>query len=492
MGKRGNMSKQEQADSLFNASVYQSNELVEAIKDMNTSTYRLFLLGLSKLRPHLTNNDDVTYDKHFPVTVITHKELKELFKGNSGSLINLKKNLGKAYDTHITINTKSGGFYFEHIYRKMKYEPEIGLQIQFDEAMEPYLLELIDKCYTRFMMKNTFFLESTYAWRLCERMLELQGFLTKHKRKEVSRKFTIEELRTALGVPDGLYEGRMNNFKKRLLDEPIAEINKKTSFSMRYEQYKEGRRIAGFTIFMRFKEGAAIPTVGESDKEPPAIEGEIISQEPASHSALLPADRDGLRVLLKHEKFTDVQINSLLKKWPHEDIRASYCIADEQANKLHLEGRERTKYLKFCVEKNIAAERNQAAEIVQREQDAIAEKKRKEREMSEAFKTAGFATNDEPRGNGFESTGEILHSTTSVLKPELKTNETAETEEAEIEKTPKPKELKPKELTEGQLGIIKGFVKTGVSENMLDSTARGFGYPNWQAMKKARKELRSL
>lgn len=492
MGKRGNMPKREQADSLFNANVYQSNELIEAIKDMNTSTYRLFLLGLCKLRPHLSNNDDITYDEHFPVTIITHKELKELFKGNSGSLINLKKNLGKAYDTHITINTKNGGFYFEHIYRKMKYEPEVGLKIQFDEAMEPYLLELIDKCYTRFMMKNTFLLESTYAWRLCERMLELQGFLTKYKKKEVSRKFTVEELRTALGVPDGLYEGRMNNFKRFILDKPIEEINEKTSFSMRYEQYKEGRRIAGFTIFMSVKENTAIPTVGEVDREPPAIEGEIISKEPASRSALLPADRDGLRVLLRHEKFTDVQINSLLKKWPHEDIRASYCIADEQANKLHLEGRDRTKYLKFCVEKNIAAERNQAAEIVQREQDAIAEKKRKEREMSEAFKTAGFATNDEPRGNGFESAGEILHSTTSVLKPELKTNETAETEEAEIEKTPKPKELKPKELTEGQLGIIKGFVKTGVSENMLDSTARGFGYPNWQAMKKARKELRSL
>ena len=492
MGKRGNMPKREQADSLFNANVYQSNELIEAIKDMNTSTYRLFLLGLCKLRPHLSNNDDITYDEHFPVTIITHKELKELFKGNSGSLINLKKNLGKAYDTHITINTKNGGFYFEHIYRKMKYEPEVGLKIQFDEAMEPYLLELIDKCYTRFMMKNTFLLESTYAWRLCERMLELQGFLTKYKKKEVSRKFTVEELRTALGVPDGLYEGRMNTIKRIILDKPIEEINEKTSFSMRYEQYKEGRRIAGFTIFMSVKENTAIPTVGEVDREPPAIEGEIISKEPASRSALLPADRDGLRVLLKHEKFTDVQINSLLKKWPHEDIRASYCIADEQANKLHLEGRERTKYLKFCVEKNIAAERNQAAEIVQREQDAIAEKKRKEREMSEAFKTAGFATNDEPRGNGFESAGKILHSTTSVLKPELKTNETAETEEAEIEKTPKPKELKPKELTEGQLGIIKGFVKTGVSENMLDSTARGFGYPNWQAMKKARKELRSL
>lgn len=257
---------------------------------------------------------------------------------------------------------------------------------------------------------------------------------------------------------------------------------------MRYEQYREGRRIAGFTIFMRFKEGAAIPTVGESDKEPPAIEGEIISQEPASHSALLPADRDGLRVLLKHEKFTDVQINSLLKKWPHEDIRASYCIADEQANKLHLEGRERTKYLKCCVEKNIAAERNQAAEIVQREQDAIAEKSVRNVKCLKRSKPLVLRRMTNRAAMGLK----VLVKSCTVLKPELKTNETAETEEAEIEKTPKPKELKPKELTEGQLRIIKGFVKTGVSENMLDSTARGFGYPNWQAMKKARKELRSL
>lgn len=486
MGKRGNMSKQEQADSLFNASVYQSNELVEAIKDMNTSTYRLFLLGLSKLRPHLTNNDDVTYDKHFPVTVITHKELKELFKGNSGSLINLKKNLGKAYDTHITINTKSGGFYFEHIYRKMKYEHEIGLQIQFDEAMEPYLLELIDKCYTRFMMKNTFFLESTYAWRLCERMLELQGFLTKHRKKEVSRKFTIEELRTALGVPDGLYEGRMNNFKKRLLDEPIAEINKKTSFSMRYEQYKEGRRIAGFTIFMRFKEGAAIPTVGESDKEPPAIEGEIISQEPASRSALLPADRDGLRTLLRSEGFTAVQINSLLKKWPIEDIRASYCIADEQADKRHLKGRDRTKYLKACIEKNIAAERVQEAEIIQREKNAIVEKKKKERELSEGFKNIGLAA-DEPRGKGLEATGEILHGMRSIPRSKPQVDEVEKPEIPEVRE-----EQKPSTPTEEQLKFIKEFARTGASEMALDNVAHRFGYPNWQAMKKARKELRSL
>ena len=486
MGKRGNMPKREQADSLFNANVYQSNELIEAIKDMNTSTYRLFLLGLCKLRPHLSNNDDITYDEHFPVTIITHKELKELFKGNSGSLINLKKNLGKAYDTHITINTKNGGFYFEHIYRKMKYEPEVGLKIQFDEAMEPYLLELIDKCYTRFMMKNTFLLESTYAWRLCERMLELQGFLTKYKKKEVSRKFTVEELRTALGVPDGLYEGRMNNFKRFILDKPIEEINEKTSFSMRYEQYKEGRRIAGFTIFMSVKENTAIPTVGEVDREPPAIEGEIISKEPASRSALLPADRDGLRTLLRSEGFTAVQINSLLKKWPIEDIRASYCIADEQADKRHLKGRDRTKYLKACIEKNIAAERVQEAEIIQREKNAIVEKKKKERELSEGFKNIGL-TADEPRGKGLEATGEILHGMRNTPRSKPQVDEVEKPEIPEVRE-----EQKPSTPTEEQLKFIKEFARTGASEMALDNVAHRFGYPNWQAMKRARKELRSL
>ena len=104
--------------------------------------------------------------------------------------------------------------------------------------------------------------------------------------------------------------------------------------------------------------------------------------------------------------------------------------------------------------------------------------------MSEAFKNAGFAMNDEPRGKGPESTREILNGMGNVskLNPEPKENEK---ENSEIKKV-----AKLKELTEGQLEIIKGFVRMGAAEEALDKVAHGYGYPTWQAMKKDRKELR--
>lgn len=477
---------------LLDRQVCQANPLIEARKHMNTSEMRLFVLGLQDVKPHI--KDGSLYDVEFRETRISSSELRELFSNNAadrgsfGSITNLKRHIKKAFDCIIEIQIGKRGFALYHIYQKMLYTDDGELIIQFDNCMKPYILDLLGKGYTRYSVRTVFSLTSSYGWRIMELLLEKQGYFQRGENK-VYRKLTISELRQKLNVPDDKYVGRIDNLKSRVLEIPIKEINEKTIYHVWYEPYKDSGKTAGFTIWMEYKEG-----VHPNQKTVETIDAETdgIPSASASRPVILPADREGLRALMTQEKFTAKQINSLLKKWPLENIRESYRIADEQANKLHLEGRDRTKYLKFCVEKNIAAERNQAAEIVQREQDAIAEKKRKEREMSEAFKTAGFATNDEPRGNGFESAGKILHSTTSVLKPELKTNETAETEEAEIEKTPKPKELKPKELTEGQLGIIKGFVKTGVSENMLDSTARGFGYPSWQAMKKARKELRSL
>lgn len=475
---------------LLDRQICQANPLIEARKHMNTSEMRLFVLGLQDVKPHI--KDGSLYDVEFRETRISASELRELFSSNTsgrgsfGSITNLKRHIKKAFDSIIELKIGKRGFALYHIYQKMLYTDDGELLIQFDNCMKPYILDLLGKGYTRYTVRTVFSLTSSYGWRIMELLLEKQGYLQRGKSK-VYRKLTISELRHKLNVPDDKYVGRVDNLKSRVLEIPIAEINEKTIYHVWYDTYREGGKTAGFTIWLEYKQGIHPEQIGETiDAE--AVETSTV----ASNSALLPADREGLRAVLTHEKLTAIQINSLFKKWPLEDLRESYRIADEQANTRHLKGRERTKYLKACIEKNIAAERKQETEIVQREQDAIAEKKRKEREMSEAFKTAGFATDDEPRGNGFESAGEILHSTTSVLKPEPKTNETAETEEAEIEKSPKLKKLKPKELTEGQLEIIKGFVKTGVSENMLDSAARGFGYPNWQAMKKDRKELRSL
>lgn len=345
---------------------------------MNTSEMRLFVLGLQDVKPHI--KDGSLYDVEFRETRISSSELRELFSNNAadrgsfGSITNLKRHIKKAFDCIIEIKIGKRGFALYHIYQKMLYTDDGELIIQFDNCMKPYILDLLGKGYTRYSVRTVFSLTSSYGWRIMELLLEKQGYFQRGENK-VYRKLTISELRQKLNVPDDKYVGRIDNLKSRVLEIPIKEINEKTIYHVWYEPYKDGGKTAGFTIWMEYKEGL------HPDQEAiETIDAEAVGSPvaPTSNSMLLPADSKGLRALLTQEKFTSVQINSLLKKWPSEDIRESYRIADEQAKKKHLTGRSRTKYLKTCIEQNIAAERIQKAEIIQREQDAIAEKSRKQ------------------------------------------------------------------------------------------------------------------
>jgi plasmid replication initiation protein len=123
--------------------------------------------------------------------------------------------------------------------------------MKFGDDMKPYLLQLLDKDYgyTRITMRQIFPLSSSYAWRLVELLIQYRGFARKNGTGIIERKFTVEELRNVLDVPDGAYD-RIAHFRSRVLDGPIREINKKTNYIMSYESIKEGRRIVAFLIRM--------------------------------------------------------------------------------------------------------------------------------------------------------------------------------------------------------------------------------------------------
>lgn len=472
---------------LLDRQVCQANPLIEARKHMNTSEMRLFVLGLQDVKPHI--KDGALYDVEFRETRISSSELRELFSNNAadrgsfGSITNLKRHIKKAFDCIIEIKVGKRGFALYHIYQKMLYTDDGELIIQFDNCMKPYILDLLGKGYTKYSVRTVFSLTSAYGWRIMELLLEKQGYFQRGENK-VYRKLTISELRQKLNVPDDKYVGRIDNLKSRVLEIPIKEINEKTIYHVWYEPYRDGGKIAGFTIWMEYKEG-----IHPDMETVETIEAEAVGSPstPASHPVLLPADRDGLRALLTQEKFTAIQVNSLLKKWSPEDIRESYRIANEQAKAKHLKGRARTKYMKFCLEKNIAAERNQAAEIVQREQQAKAEKQQQEREMTEGFKRLGIMTANESRGTGLKTTGEILNGMRDVPESKSTVQEPAILKEATEES-----DVTPRELTSGQLEILRAIAKSGLSEEHLDGLARRYGYPSWKAMKKDREALRSL
>lgn len=219
---------------------YQLNPLVNAQKNFNVMETRLFYLGLQDINPHLTNKDKY-FDEEFPDTLITPAQLKEIF-GHGQYLKEVKKACRKLIGTSIEINYEDGFDLFT-VFQHLKYKEKVGLHIKFNEDMRPFILDIYKGFkkygFTKIEMQQIFVLESAYAMRILELMLQYNG---KKKRGIIKRKVEIEELRKRLSVPAESYK-KMKDFRKNVLDLPIGEIEKKTKYTITYETIKEGRKI---------------------------------------------------------------------------------------------------------------------------------------------------------------------------------------------------------------------------------------------------------
>ena len=61
---------------------------------------------------------------------------------------------------------------------------------------------------------------------------------------------SLKDLRFKLGVEDNEYP-TMDNFKRRVLDPSIKQINKYTDITAGYDQHKAGRVITGFSFYFK-------------------------------------------------------------------------------------------------------------------------------------------------------------------------------------------------------------------------------------------------
>ncbi|NEA10484.1 replication initiation protein, partial [Streptomyces sp. SID10692] len=59
--------------------------------------------------------------------------------------------------------------------------------------------------------------------------------------------FELEKFRGQLGLGVNEYKA-MGDFKKRVLDLAVKQINEKTDVTVSYEQHKSGRSITGFSF----------------------------------------------------------------------------------------------------------------------------------------------------------------------------------------------------------------------------------------------------
>ena len=219
---------------------YQLNPLVNAQKNFSVMETRLFYLGLRAINPHITANDKY-FDENFPDTIISPSELKKIF-GHGQYLAEIKKACKRLIGSSIEINYEEG-FDLYSIFQHIKYKENQGVYIKFSEEMRPFILDIYNGYkkygFTRVEMQQIFVLDSAYAMRLLELLLQYNG---KKKNGIITRKISIDELRRRLSVPPNTYK-RMKDLRRIVLDLPINEIERKTRYAITYRTIKEGRNV---------------------------------------------------------------------------------------------------------------------------------------------------------------------------------------------------------------------------------------------------------
>lgn len=135
--------------------------------------------------------------------------------------------------------------------RKSRWISDIGylddlgaIEMIFTPKVVTFITRLEER-FTSYQLNQIAGLKSKYAIRLYEISVAWRAVGN-------TPIISVEDLRYMVGVEDSEYL-RMTDFKARVLEPAIKQINKKTDINIKYEQQKEGTSITGFQFFLEEK-----------------------------------------------------------------------------------------------------------------------------------------------------------------------------------------------------------------------------------------------
>lgn len=229
-----------------NSLVVKDNALINASYNLELTEQRLIMLAIinaresgqgitadSKLEIHASD-----YAKLFNVSAdASYKALREA--------VNNLFNRQFSYTAEYKRTGKVGIVRSRWVSRIFYVDDLALLEITFAPDVVP-LITRLEEHFTKYEAKQVAHLTSKYATRLYELLIAW---------REVGKvpQLELSEFRNRLGLVDNEYTA-MSDFKKRVLEPSIKQINEHTDITVMYEQHKKGRIISGFSFKFKQKQ----------------------------------------------------------------------------------------------------------------------------------------------------------------------------------------------------------------------------------------------
>lgn len=217
------------------ALVYKSNALVEASYRLSVYEQRIILGCIAQVRRDQPLTDQQLY-------AVSAQQIADMTGTSLGTAYqNLKAASERLYRREVTLHEAPNGKGKVRLTRwvqTVEYREAEGLvALRFGTDMVPYLSQLTEQ-FTRYALTDVAHMDSAHAIRLYELLCQW--------RDAGQREVSIEWLRDAFQL-GGKYPA-IKDFKKRVVQPAVDQINEHSPLWVKWDQRKTGRRVSHLTF----------------------------------------------------------------------------------------------------------------------------------------------------------------------------------------------------------------------------------------------------
>ncbi len=232
--------------------VVKANKLIEASYYLTLNEQRLILLAITKVR---RDSALYTHDEF----VISAEDWISIFQVEpKNAYRDLQAISRQLFERYITIESTRGNPLVTRWISSIEYLAKDGkLVITFAQNILPFLT-VLEKEFTKYRLEFVSKMTSIYAVRLYELLVQWNSTGT--------REIELDWLKKTFQITETYAEIR--NFKARVIEPAITQINSHSDLTVSYTQRKTGRLVTHFT-FVFSPKAAVEPKPRAKKKSPP-------------------------------------------------------------------------------------------------------------------------------------------------------------------------------------------------------------------------------
>lgn len=232
--------------------VVQSNTLIGGKQALKLNSAKLIRAAIMQV---------VREDEELKPYIITIKDLAELLKVPASNIYrDVEQITDDILKNPVYIREEKDGKTVRFIkipwVTRCEYHADIGIALRLNEELKPFLLNLREH-YTQYTLEEVLAMKSVYGIRVFE-LIQSKIMSTAIPKNGTQVKISVQELRECCGC-ENKYPA-FGNFKDKVIDAAVKEINRVTMYEVKYSYIKTGKTVTSilFDVNLFYHHAASV------------------------------------------------------------------------------------------------------------------------------------------------------------------------------------------------------------------------------------------